>query len=486
MPLLELRLAQNKEIVLLEREKIQEIFREQELSALLSAEGTAKRVALGKVLKADLLIVLEGEEKPQPHARVTICETRQGLRLCRELVEIGASPETDAAKLEPLIDTALKKTDEKITQIVAVPPLVSNDLGFGSQNLQRPLADVIEQSLLGRPGVLVVELAEAKAVADELAIEGKENLGRPLPLYLLGDFQQQPAGADRLSVHLKLLRGQKLLGEREMADIARLELAATLRREAAGLVDMALGQTAALPEPATEARQLHQRAIVMYQFMNFLEALELAEASLLLDPEQPDVHRLAAHSAGMHVSKLLRQAADTWHGSAAKLVQKVQSENEGTLRRGLPHLEYFMTHAQVSAARDRVVISGYFEGYPAKEDLRAMMLRVLAAKLAGKVSDDTVMYQRPFRKFCFQGATAEEVLHWKLEAARVWPRADAQAQLEPRGIGARRQRRQRHAADAEPSRTAAGDFQPGLPSGRVVHRGAMEGRQERPSRRGRP
>ena len=88
-----------------------------------------------------------------------------------------------------------------------------------------------------------------------------------------------------------------------------------------------------------------------------------------------------------------------------------------------------MQHTPLSAARDRVLIGGYFEGYPAKEELRAMLLRVLAAKSAGKVADDTMMFVRPFRKWCFQDLSAENELRWKMEAARAWPRADTQGVL---------------------------------------------------------
>ena len=58
-----------------------------------------------------------------------------------------------------------------------------------------------------------------------------------------------------------------------------------------------------------------------------------------------------------------------------------------------------------------------------------MMLRVLAAKYNGKVRDDTIMYVRPFGKRCFPGLPEDEILRWKLAAARVWPRADPQGVL---------------------------------------------------------
>ena len=220
VPLVELRLAKNKEIALLEREKIEEILREQELGALLTAEGTAQRIALGKLLKADLLIVLQGEEgpppqageKPQPHARVTICETKQGLRLCNQPVEFAKSIETDADAVLRLAEKAIEKLRKPIDDIVAVPPLVNNTLVFEGDRLKAASARLIEEMLLDRPGVLVVELAEARAIAQELAIGGTEGVQRRLPLYLMGEYRLEGQGEKQtVSFKLVLLRGSTQL-----------------------------------------------------------------------------------------------------------------------------------------------------------------------------------------------------------------------------------------------------------------------------------
>ena len=164
--------------------------------------------------------------------------------------------------------------------------------------------------------------------------------------------------------------------------------------------------------------------------MNFLECLELAEASLLIQPDQPDIHRLAAHSAAMAREQIAPPAGRPAATPATELLlQAVLHENEATLRRGLSHLEYFMTHCPRFGDADRLLICGYFEVSLLKEDLRAMMLRVLAAKYQDKVMDDTIIYVRPFRKRCFPGLPEDEILRWKLAAARVWPRADPQGVL---------------------------------------------------------
>lgn len=428
VPVVELRLADSPGVVLLERENVEAVLREQEFAALVGAEGSANRIALGKLLKADLLVLIQGEEKPQPHARVVICETDQGLRLGNQSVESGANVESSVVAVMQIVEAAIAKHGQQVKEIVAVPPLVSNDLGFESQALQRPLASVIEQSLLARPHVLAVELAEANAVANELAVSGEKDVQRRLPLYFLGEFRHEGQGPEAsMAVRLKLVRGQKLLDECDVKDIPPARVAEVLRREAAALLDRALNTTAPLPDAATEARQLAQRAVAMYQLMNFSECLELAEASLLLKPDQVDVHRLAAHAAGMHVSMLLRKAAtERQVFSVDQLKASIRRENEATIRRSLPHLEYFMKHAALSGKRDRALIFGVFEGCQEIEEIRPMMLRVLATKRQAGVTDDTIMFLRIFRQWCLRGMDAHDLVQWKLEVAREWPRSDDQ------------------------------------------------------------
>jgi hypothetical protein len=424
VPLVELRLAEQPGIVLLDREHLAAVLREHELAGLTDAAGSAKRVALGELLKAELLIFIQQEDGPQPQARVVISETQQGLRLGHQTVACAASVADSVPAVMQIVDAALAKQRQQVKEIVAVPPLVSNDLAFESQSLQRPLASVIEQSLLARPDVLAVELAEANAVARELAVRGEKDVQRKLPLYVLGEFQHQ--GHD-VAVRLRLLRGQALVHEATINDIPPARLAEVLRREANALLDQVVAPAVQAVESATEARQLAERAVAMYQLMNFSETLELAEASLLLAPDQVDVHRLAAVAAGMHVSFLLRKAAEepgVW--DVEQLKQNVRRDNEATLRRGLPHLEYYMTHAALVGMRDRALIFGYFEWCPGIVDVSPMMLRVLAAKRQGNVHDDTILFLRSFRQWCLGGMHADALVRWKLAVAREWPRVDDQ------------------------------------------------------------
>ena len=75
---------------------------------------------------------------------------------------------------------------------MAIPPFASRDLSYEHNYLQGAYAKIVEEALADRPGRLMVELAEARAVAEELATAGNETtVRRPPPLYFLGEFRHE-------------------------------------------------------------------------------------------------------------------------------------------------------------------------------------------------------------------------------------------------------------------------------------------------------
>ena len=289
-PLVELQLGKKQGIVLLEREMLKQILSEQELQALMTAEGTSKRIALGKLLKADVLVILRGEKKPRPHARVVICETQRGLRFCNQPVEFSQSLEADADAVLKLVDRAVEKRQQAITDIVAVPPFVNNTLAYEGEQLKGACARLVEETLLGRPGVLVVELAEARAVAQELAVSNAPAIERRLPLYLMGEYRLDAKdGKKTVSLKLRLLRGTTEL-ELRQKDGAMAEMPKLLREEAGAMLSKALGRAIEPPDPEMEARQLLERAKLFARLADPEEALALTEAALLLRPDRIELH----------------------------------------------------------------------------------------------------------------------------------------------------------------------------------------------------
>ena len=291
VPLVELALSKDPGTVLVERNAIKEILREQQLQAVMVADAPGKRVALGRVLKADLLVFLAGAAKPKPHVVVVVCETQQGLRLCSEPVLLANKPEADADAVLEQVEAAAKKRREKIADVVAVPALVNNSLTHEADQLQRAFAKLVEGELLRRPGVLVVELAEAKALAQEILISSSPGIERRLPLYLMGEYRLEGVGENRRAQFAwRLLRGEKELDRRQEKDLAEKSLPNRLHQAAVEIVEKALGKSQTPSDPAIEARQLAERARAFLELGAWQEALAMAEVSLLLKPDQPAVH----------------------------------------------------------------------------------------------------------------------------------------------------------------------------------------------------
>jgi hypothetical protein len=398
VPLLELRLSQHPSVVLVERRDIEKVLREQELQALLAPDAPDKRAALGKMLKADLLVFLSRGDKPKPHVVITVCETQQGLRLRIAPVLLTGKPENEGDDVFKQIEAAARKLHERIADIVAVPPLVNNSLTHEADYLQGAYAQFIESSLLHRPGLLVVELAEAKALAREIVLSGSQGIDRRLPLYLMGEYRFEGTGqARRGQFTWKLLRGEKELDHREEKDLVIDYVSDRLHQAALDLVDRALGKVEAPTDLEAEARNLAKRAHTFIELGAWQEAWDTAEASLLLKPDQPDVHGDILNAIDGVYQARLRTVRPN---QLEKVAPQDAIELIRLFRAAVPHMEAYSQATKVPLNfNPSLGIGGAWPLFTLKaltpelreaclelrEDLRAVAVRILAAKVAGKV-----------------------------------------------------------------------------------------------------
>jgi hypothetical protein len=338
-PLVELRLSKRAHVVLVERNAIEAVLRERQLQTVLAAGAPDKRAALGKLLKADLLVFLAGNEQPKPHVRVMICETQRGLRLVSEVLLPGANIEADVDAAVKHVETAAKKRKEATADIVAVPPLVNNSLTREADRFQGALARIVESDLLRRPGLVVVELDEAKAIGREAAVGGAAGVERRLPLYLTGEFRFEGGGENRRAQFTwKLLRGDKELDRRHEQDLAEDKLSDRLRQSAVDLVDKALGKSDVPPDAEAEAQQLAARARTFADVGAWEEALAMAEASLLSKPGQPAMHERALRAMlEIHLARREQWRMKTYK-PRQEAVQTALAQMQ-SLSAALPHFE---------------------------------------------------------------------------------------------------------------------------------------------------
>ncbi len=290
--LLEAKLLADSSATWVERAGVDKVLQEQKLQALFSPQGVGERVKLGKLLKADVLVLVRPIKEPQPALEVVVSETGGGLRLAVAPVPVTANPDADVIALAAAVRAGIKKYGEKIKEVVAVPPFVSQDLTTENNHLKAAYPKLAEQIALARPGVVVVELAEAEALAREIALTAPgERLDRPLPVYLLGEYRFDGTGPERVvTLKIRAERGGKLVGKRLDTKVKPEEVSAALRDWAARTLDDISGVTVAVAVPATEAKQLAARAGEFRRLGNGAETVALLEAALLLDPKNIDLH----------------------------------------------------------------------------------------------------------------------------------------------------------------------------------------------------
>jgi len=311
--LLEVLLTQQQRVTLVERTEIDKVIHEAQLQVLFSPEGGGQRVALGRLLRADLLLLLRAcsDKSGQRRLEVVICETGSGLRLRMSTLHGSENPEDDATKVAALLEQAIHKYRAPVRLIFAVPPFAGSDFLHKYDYLRRLCAGTIERWLIGQDGIVVVELAEAQAIAAELALTATQPaVARRLPYYLLGAYEIDKTGAqETISITLTLRHGQTMIDETRRTGIEVSQLIELLPRTAAPLVTKVTGRKSEATDPITESRQLVDRAETYCRSGDFEEALNLIETAALIRPDDPTLHFRAAELARLLIEDLSRKRA---------------------------------------------------------------------------------------------------------------------------------------------------------------------------------
>lgn len=344
----------------LERAAIDKVLAEHQLQAAFSTNDPSARVALGRILKADVLALVRtgekqqaGQNQKQPYAELVVAETSGGLRLVSRTIPLGDDVDADAQTLVSLIHRAIDRHAQEIREVYAIPPFMSQDLLFQHDYLKASYARLLEQTVLEQPGVLVVELAEAESLAREFRLSDADGtVRRRLPLYLLGEYRNDGQGdARKTQVHLRLKRGEEQLNA-VSGTMPPGEVPEFLRSAARKLVS-GDQMAAVVAEPEAEARQLAQRAEDFMKLGDWAEALPLAEASLLLKPDQPKLHLRTAEAA-MYLSR----------ARASREVTAVR-ESLSLRRRAFEHLEDLLRfESRSSLFQDPALASFLFRHCP--------------------------------------------------------------------------------------------------------------------------
>lgn len=289
----------------LEREEIDRVLAERELQAAFGAEGVSTRISLGKIFKADVLVLARvGGRQQQRFAELVLAETGGGMRILSRRIPLTNDAAGDAAKLCKLVALGLVKYGETIREVYAVSPFLSEDLGYQHDYLRSAYARLLEEMLLAQPGVLVVELKEADAIAREYAVSDPQGkMTRRLPTYVLGEFRHEGReDALRVKITVKMRRGEQMLDE--SSHLVSPASVAALFREITARWHESEGRAVAEPDVAAELQVLTERVDELSRLGQWGDVLDLCEASLLLAPDRLDLRHRAIRAARLQLRGL--------------------------------------------------------------------------------------------------------------------------------------------------------------------------------------
>lgn len=358
--LLTARLSPEDSIELVERNDMQAVVREVNMATLLGADAHQRRLKLGQQIRADFLAWLsvvdaraaDGKPGPAAYVRLIISDCAYGARLRIEYFPFEtAAIQEICDHCARVIRQSLRHFDQGIRYLIGVPSFVSRNLTREHDSFQEAYASLVQAALLQTPGVAVLELVEARAIADELQRRGGERESAAVPLFIRGEFETNGQGRDvsvRLCIEVRSGDAESRTIERQMP---LPEAPDFLRSEVVDqILPLATAKRRALSRNE-QIRWIAERAETFSRLGSLQQAIALRETALLLDPD--DAGQRLALLAECHQHYL----SGRWE---APVRVELRNEPQEVLRRRLQevhldwwerrmrHVEYLLHHRQVN------------------------------------------------------------------------------------------------------------------------------------------
>jgi hypothetical protein len=322
-------------IELVERQELARVTQELELSALLGAGAASNRLQLGRLVKADVLLLVSLEEhEGKKFLGLVIADCSYGARLQLDYLPYDATQlDKIAEECATVVQTTRKKFTGGIRHIVCVTPFLSKNFTHKHDHLQYGYASLLKSSLSDLPGVALVETEEARAIGDELRRTGGEVRDRAVPLFVEGEFKiDQPAdGEPTVHLALRVTDGSRVRLDEAKHDISNDQAITLLSedwpRKISHLLDA--DRTAGLSRKK-QCDLLTSRADAFSQAGAWQHSTGLREAALLLHPDDFE-QRLALVSDYRHWHYSLHRnltADRAWQVTISKKAKSPTAEDD--------------------------------------------------------------------------------------------------------------------------------------------------------------
>lgn len=289
-----LELSQQANLEPIEREDVASVLKELEFSSLGSKTNSDERLKLGRLLKADMLLLLNHKEardrKQTAQIQAVLSDCTYGARLQAKHWRYQADQHEPLAKqISAVVPEVQARFPRGIEQIVCVNKLMCRNLVKEPNHYQVGFTKLIENGLLTFPGVAVVETDEARSIGQELSLTGADLEKRAVPLLIEGEFvfsRREKENEPTVRVNVRVTDGTDVKKTFDKKELSLAEVSQVLSQDVPQAC-VALTKNNQKTKPASVEQQfdaLVRRADEFARLGYWGHAASLREAALLLKP----------------------------------------------------------------------------------------------------------------------------------------------------------------------------------------------------------
>lgn len=328
-------LLAGEKLQLVEREQLDSVLQEIELSQLHRAAHAYERTQTGRLLKADALILIsQGKHQQTQFLRVVICDCQSGARLSSEQFEYSTDETASlAVRVGAFVLDTLRRFPRGVENLVTVSPFLSKNFTHQHDGLQNACSAWLSETLTRQSGLAVLELKEARAIYQEQALTGERGANIRRPLFIEGEFataleDDSPHPTTQLSIIAR--DGESVVLTLKSESLRHDKLSDWLEKEAGHAIleklDVESKATSRLPRDE-QFRLLIERATRFSRFGSFEESVGLREAAILLrDDTAEELKLLRDYGDLLRLrAELARQSSiDRYHQTSAGTAESRQ------------------------------------------------------------------------------------------------------------------------------------------------------------------
>jgi hypothetical protein len=316
---------------------------------------------LGSVLRADRLLLLSRTAQPEPAdeateiLRLVIADCATGARIGHEVypAEIDAEAFVDAATAA--VEQVRRRFPSGVQRVVGVSHFLSRNLVHHYDHRQAGYGYLLQHALALHPGTAVLEIEEARAIAQELSLSAPDPTAvlrrRAVPVLVDGEFAVSPsqaAGRSAVDLTVFVRRGDGV-EEIRKTGLAPADVVALLTGELARRILELGDEPSASFSPAEQRDWLVARAVQFGRVGAWDHSLGLREAALLIDPDDVPLRLALLSEYTLQMQKRLPVPVKPEQVPTEEELRTACRARVAAFHARLEHLEFLVRNRKVRA-----------------------------------------------------------------------------------------------------------------------------------------